>query len=606
MANSNGQPYFSGSSGNFTFNVPVAGGNASINLYTGAVTLSNGSTSASGNVTLGTEKLTAGAVSLSISANGSDSVTINTGIVSATLNFQPTEESTTEITGATISGSYYGVGAAISIQESGSSWIGTASYGFQAPGNNPISNWINSYTYKTVSFDPTSDNPCTLLGNGMAASACNILESGSKFGTINTNEQQQEQENGIISDAVNPAASGGAATLAAQDAPGIAFDETYPLFAGGSPPPGASGIGGSGTGGTGVPAVASRGGYGAALAAARNGRKTSGTDISNIAGAGTGISPLAAEGNTSVLTADIATQIGAITAGSNQSYWELGNADGLLLNGTAGAIGGMSDNLAANIYVPNSTDTGASYSTYNAAGTLTSMALDGTGESVSPNNAAIAVANSSSATVAGLYDAVTVGNNSTLALTNTNNTDTVNLGTGDTVSGNGGTDLLIAPGSTLTLDSNPSDLDLILNPGTAVTSPGTTASDNTIDVSGGGAEIVGSYDTIQFAGTGNISTVYSGSLGNDTVYANDSHITFTGTTAAVLATDTVIGSGNTVTKSIGNPGGGGGGGGHHVVMMGDNLVQAMAQYAPDSAANSDLSVRPELLERPLLAASSYY
>lgn len=604
MANSNGQPYISGTPGNQTINIPISGGNASVNLNTGAVSLSNGSVSDTGNVLTGTETLKAGPVSLTISANGNNSVTFNTGIVSTTLNFQPTENSTTDITGATVSGSYYGVGASISIQESGSSWIGTVAGGFQAPGNNSFSNWINSYTYKSATFNPTTDNPCTLLGTGMLASACNILESSSKLVSDNTAEQQQLQQEGIISDAVNPATSSGDTTLAAEDNPGITFDETYPLFAGGTPPPGSTGIGGTGTGGTGgTPAVArARGGYAAALAA-QNGRKSSGTDIANIAGSGSKLSPLAAAGNTSVLKADLAKQIGIITAGSNQSYWALGDADGLLLNGTAGAIGGISDNLAANIYVPNSTGTGASYSTYNAAGSLTSIALDGTGESVSPNSAAIYVANSSSATVAGTYNAITVGNNSSLAVTNTNNTDTINLGTGDTVSGNGGSDLLIAPGSTLTLDSNPSDLDLILNPGTAVKSPGTTPSDNTINLSGGGAQIVGSYDTIQVAGTGNIVGVTSGSLGHDTVYANNSTIRFTGTTAAVLATDTVIGSGNTITKSLSSPVGSGGGG-HHVG-AGANLIQAMAQYAPESAADSDLTVRPELLERPSLAASSY-
>ena len=146
MANSNGQPYISGTPGNQTINIPISGGNASVNLNTGAVSLSNGSVSDTGNVLTGTETLKAGPVSLTISANGNNSVTFNTGIVSTTLNFQPTENSTTDITGATVSGSYYGVGASISIQESGSSWIGTVAGGFQAPGNNSFSNWINSYT----------------------------------------------------------------------------------------------------------------------------------------------------------------------------------------------------------------------------------------------------------------------------------------------------------------------------------------------------------------------------------------------------------------------------------------------------------------------------
>ena len=222
----------------------------------------------------------------------------------------------------------------------------------------------------------------------------------------------------------------------------------------------------------------------------------------------------------------------------------------------------------------------------------------------------------SSLTLTGAWQTATVGNSSSLAVTDTANTDTIHLGTGDTVSGNGGAGLYIGVGSSLTLYANPSALDVIANPGTGITSPGTTPSQNTINVTGGGAIVVGSYDTLTFAGTGNVVDVYSGSVGHDTIHANNSTIMLVGTSAAILATDTVVGTGDTVTRDVASGGGGGGGGGKIVHGAGmlqpavvptaaSALIQAMALYAPESAVETSVPLHPYGIDGLSLSTSSY-
>jgi hypothetical protein len=166
--------------------------------------------------------LNAGPLSMTLSANGAGSVTFKEGIASGTIGYE-VSGSTVSVTSAAITlGMSYGAnlaGANITLTQTNGQWSGTAVVGITVKSsvdlpvvgtfNIPGASWINNnLSSGVISFNPSTQNPCTLLGNSTLASTCAILQAGGQTGSINVNEQKALQDLGLSGETFTPFTDG--------------------------------------------------------------------------------------------------------------------------------------------------------------------------------------------------------------------------------------------------------------------------------------------------------------------------------------------------------------------------------------------------------------
>jgi hypothetical protein len=210
---------------NVTFN--VTGGSVVIDPSKGTVTLSNTSGASSSvnlsNISNSSFSLSAGAISMSLSANGNGTYSFKDGLVSGSLGYTVG----TGLTSAAISfGANAGgiqAGLSVSLSQTNGQWTGTATAGVTAQTsfsmgsfgnfNIPGATWVNNNLSKTVTFSPSTTDPCNLMGNGLLARTCSTLENGSQTGSINVNEQKALQEESLSNETFTPYSDGAGGSL---------------------------------------------------------------------------------------------------------------------------------------------------------------------------------------------------------------------------------------------------------------------------------------------------------------------------------------------------------------------------------------------------------
>jgi hypothetical protein len=559
---------------NYTVNIPTPGGNFQLNLGTGDFTLTGDAGGINGtlagnignayNGMIDSGTLSIGGASITINKNGNDSVSISNGILTGTLNFTNPSLDGATITGVSLTAKTpevagaTGAEASVSLTSNAGLWTGVASATLTSPTGEKIE--------FSEQFNPANVQPCSVLPAAVQPT-CALLQSSAQsgIGTINTNEQQQLNEIGITGDLVSPSTQSGALTLANDDSAGIGYDSGSGYFEGGS---GTSGTGtGTGTGTGFSPFAVHRGGYAAALAT--HSGKSVGSSIAEISASAHNGSPAVRTAGITIITSTaLANAISRETAGTNQSFWAVGTQDGENLFGSGGTVIGINADLAGGIYNTTASGTGATLAHFNSSGVITSEDITGTGESVTINNLTIDLASSSSATVTGSNNNINMGSSSSAVM-------------------NGNDNGVYASGDQVTLTGT------------------------------GGDAVVGNLDNITLNGSGQQIEVLGN---NNTVYASNPTIDFYVKFQRLILGEHVVGSGDIVNYYVQNPGTNGRPTWTLVTPPGSvtapsswvptsvaahSLVQAMALYAPESAAESNVVLHPDIFNRHSLAASAY-
>jgi hypothetical protein len=196
--------------------LPVSGGTATINPKNGVVTLtSNSGATATVNledISSSSYTLSAGPISMTLSANGNSTISVKDGLLSASVGY--TDE--IGVTSASIALGYAkgstSLGASIGLTETDGAWTGTAQMGLTVPStvgsfSIPGATWVNDTLSAKTTFNPSTQDPCTLLPT-MFSTACSILQGGAQTGTINVNAQKALQELGLSGETFTPLTDG--------------------------------------------------------------------------------------------------------------------------------------------------------------------------------------------------------------------------------------------------------------------------------------------------------------------------------------------------------------------------------------------------------------